>query len=300
MMHFLKQHLAWAAVAVLTLGLLGQFGVYWADRPTSVTGHASWDLKPKSFDDVVAAADTAIEGQVESVAAGPDIVVPAKGEPSGEDRIPTQQITVRVMSADKGPFSAGTTVTVFRTGGERHSPATVPARGPVPANPGTYHQPDQAGGKAKADPNGPPPARTIPQDPAAPKPDVSAPVFQLDDDPPYNPGDHVYLLLRDGPNGTKAPVSPTGRYNIGADNRLHAVTDQAVAQTVEGRSVADAHAASQGRLHIPAPNVQKRVSTEGEPGMPTTGSQDRSGWIFTGAAVIALVTVGLVLRRRRA
>ncbi|HUS14977.1 MAG TPA: hypothetical protein VM536_08150 [Chloroflexia bacterium] len=301
MMHFLKQHLAWVAVAVLALGLLGQLGYRMADRPAGVVAHASWDLKPKNFDDVVAAADTIVEGQVESVAAGPDIVVPAKGEPSGEDRIPTQQVTIRVRNADKGNAQSGGTVTVFRTGGVRTSPATIPQRtGPTDEHRGTFRQADQPGGKGSADVNGAPPPRTIPEDPSAPKPNARATVFELTDDPAYQPGQRVYLLLRDGPNGTKAPVSPVGRYNIGADNRLHAVTDHAVAMSVEGLSVADAHAAGAGRLHIPNnPNVQKRVET-GEPGMPTTGTADWSGLVAAAAAVVGLFTAGFMLRRRRA
>jgi hypothetical protein len=290
----------WAVTGVWMLALVGQYVVYRAEQP-SIHAHASWEFSPKTFADVVNKADTIVEAEVLSSKPGPAIVVPAKGEPSGQDSIPTEHITVRVLSADKGA-RAGQELTIFRTGGA-YVPSSKGLEGPVgqldPSR-GTVREEAQAGGKERANVNGPAPARKeMAPDPAAPA-RVHEQILELTDDPPYQPGERVFLALRDGPNGTKAPVSPEGRYRVGQDGRLHAVGNSVVSMSVEGTSLDTAHSAAAGRLTIPNKDgAQKRVDVGTAPGMPTTGLPDGSVWVFAGAVAIAIFAVGLVLRQRR-
>src|SRR5438067_9169551 len=102
----MKKHLWWMGVAVLALGLVGQLVTYYYRLDGAKSpGHAIWAFQPNSFNDVVNKAQTIVQGQVMSVQPGPDIVTSAKGEPNGEDRIPTEQIRIRVDSVDKGTAS---------------------------------------------------------------------------------------------------------------------------------------------------------------------------------------------------
>src|SRR6478672_2961931 len=114
---YAKKYAWWVAIGVLTLALVGQFTVYRLDH-NPVQGHATWYFMPQSFGDVVNRANTIVEVQVLSVAAGPDIVTKLPQEPGGEDRIPTEQITVQVQGVDKGRSAAGQQLTIFRTGGD--------------------------------------------------------------------------------------------------------------------------------------------------------------------------------------
>jgi hypothetical protein len=76
--------------------------------------HATWLYHPKTLGEAKAKASEVIVGRVAAVEAGPDIVVPVAGEPSGEDRIATQRIKVEVVKSYKGK-TAGT-LTIFHTG----------------------------------------------------------------------------------------------------------------------------------------------------------------------------------------
>lgn len=86
------------------------------ERPT-VTINAVWEYKPASLAEARAKAEQIVAVKVVSVTAGPDIVTPAKGEPDGVSRIPTQRVVVSVQRTFKGSGKAGQQLTLFQTGG---------------------------------------------------------------------------------------------------------------------------------------------------------------------------------------
>jgi hypothetical protein len=73
-----------------------------------------WHNTPTSVDEAVDMGAVVVRGTVVRVEQAPDIVVPAKGEPGGVDRVPTQAITFKAQETLKG--SVTSTFTVFRTG----------------------------------------------------------------------------------------------------------------------------------------------------------------------------------------
>jgi hypothetical protein len=82
-----------------------------SDRPL---WHATWIYHPQNVAEAKAKASEVVVARVVSVEAGPDIVVPVKDEPSGEDRIPTQRINVEIVRSLKGQSSG--TLRIFHTG----------------------------------------------------------------------------------------------------------------------------------------------------------------------------------------
>jgi LPXTG-motif cell wall-anchored protein len=299
----MRKYLWWIAAAVLALGLVAQFVAYRLDRP-GMSNHAVWAFQPETFADVVNNSQLVVTAEVVRVDPGADIVVPAKGEPTGESRIPTQRITVRVESTDKGAANAGQELVIFHTGGVmktgeappvgsldgKDAPEVIPAPAGVPdAQTGNF--------SAKGDANAPGPDRP------AQSPDANAPAdagivsFMLDDDPAYQPGERYLLALVDGPEGTLRPISPEGRYLVAPDNSVQAVTTSAVGASVNGQALTTVNAAARGETVIPTQgDVQKRVTT---PGMPTTGQQWQDLLLWAAVAGVALLAVGALLRRRK-
>jgi hypothetical protein len=120
-------------------------------------------------------------------------------------------------------------------------------------------------------------------------------VVTLEEDPPYQVGQRVFLALEDRPGtpDVKQIPHPAARYLVDGNGVLQAVSPDNVSLSVSGHPVADAAAAAQGKGEIATrPNVQKRVTT---PGMPSTGVQI-SPVVFSwlGLAII-LVAIGLAL-----
>jgi LPXTG-motif cell wall-anchored protein len=287
---YAKKYAWWGVVGILTLALVGQFVVYRLDHPAT-HGHAAWYFTPVDFNDVLNHASTVVEVKVIASAPGPDIVTKLAEEPSGEDRIPTENITVEVQGVDKGQAATGQQLIIFRTGGDHPTFPNPPPRLP---------------GSNQSNTKEPPPANVV--------------EFMVDGDPQYQPGQLYFLALEAGPNNTMRPVSPEGRYLINADGSVTAVTDSDIAQSVETHSLKDLQAAAKGLTTIPTtvhspeaptgpaapdnpgkgpfgtPILQKRVSTP--PGMPTTGLPDGT-WLLVGLGALGLISVGLVLRRRR-
>src|SRR5262249_22808550 len=170
-----RQLLLWLPAAAFSLALTGQVAYYRFLETTVVETHASWAFKPKNLAEAQAKANTVVQGEVLSVADGPDIVTKAPGEPNNEDRIPTQQIKLKVNKVEKGNAKVGQVVDIFQTGG-----ATLPSG-----------QPDGKQG-----------AR------------IQTHLVLLSDDPLYKAGEQYLLLLKDGPKGTLRSISPEGRYRI--------------------------------------------------------------------------------------
>ncbi|HET9493862.1 MAG TPA: hypothetical protein VFR15_06500 [Chloroflexia bacterium] len=304
----MKKHFWWVTAVALVLALVGQFLVYYNQKPM-IAAHASWAFQPNSFQEVVNEARTIVTGRVESVQKGPDIVVEAKGEPTGQDVIPTEQITFRVNSAQKGNVGRDQVLTVFRTGGEVTIPQG-PAQGSIAPGPETSQRatgPEAAQGQ-KGDPNGPAPeqpaAAADPNRPAT----AQVKVFLLAEDPAYQVGQTYMLALTEGPNNTHRPVAPEGRLMVNADGSVSTPADSEVGQGLNGRQLAQLQAAAQGRENIPPPaGAKRRVSTGGnEPsvGMPTTGHGHDidNGPPYTLYAAIAMacmaVAYGVVTRLR--
>jgi hypothetical protein len=304
----MKKHFWWATVAALILALVGQFLAYYNTQPV-IAAHASWAFQPNSFQDVVNEARTIVTGQVTSVQKGPDIVVEAKGEPSGQDIIPTEQVTFRVNGVHKGSAARDQQITIFRTGGEIALPQG-PAQGSVAPGPETTQRsegPEAVEGQ-KGDPDAPAPQQPAraadPNRPAT----AQAKVFLLAEDPAYQVGQTYMLALTEGPNNTQRPVAPEGRLIVNPDGTVNSVAESAVGQGLNGRQLAQVVAAAQGQGNIPPPaGAKRRVSTGGnEPavGMPTTGhSHDANYPPYTLYAAIAMACIaagyGIVMRVRK-
>jgi hypothetical protein len=78
--------------------------------------NAFWTNSPKTLDDAVDEASTIVAAEVESVQKADDLVIPQKGEPGGENRVPTSEVKVRVEKSAKGSAKEGDTLTLFQTG----------------------------------------------------------------------------------------------------------------------------------------------------------------------------------------
>jgi hypothetical protein len=100
-----------ASLLGLSLMAFGPHSHTISDKPL---WHATWIYHPQSVAEAKAKASDVVVARVVSVEAGPDIVVPVKDEPNGEDRIPTQRVNVEIVKSFKGKSSG--TLRVFHTG----------------------------------------------------------------------------------------------------------------------------------------------------------------------------------------
>ncbi len=305
----MKKHFWWATAAALALALVGQFLTYYNAQPI-IAAHASWAFQPNSFQDVVNEARTIVTGEVVAVQRGPDIVVEAKGEPSGQDVIPTEHITVRVNSVQKGSVGRDQQLTVFRTGGEVVIPQG-PAQGSVAPGPETAQRSEgpEVPQDAKGDPDAPAPEQPKALDDPNRPATAEVKVLLLPEDPAYQVGQTYMLALTEGPKNTSRPVAPEGRLLVNPDGTVNTVAETEVGQSLNGRRLAELEAAAQGEGTIPPPaGAKRRVSTgaaEPSVGMPTTGhSHDDTYPPYTLFAAIAMAGIalayGAVLRVRKA
>lgn len=196
----LKHQMWWMPGAVLALALLAQIIVYRLETPT-FTVHASWAFAPKSFAEARKQAQATALVEVLAVKRGEDLVMAAKGEPTGEDRIPTQRVELRVLKLIDGGLE-GEQFTLFQTGGLREAP---------PA-------PDTEGDKKQV-------LRTSEQ------------FIWLEGDPAYKPGERYLLLVEPGPEGLLRTISPEGRYRLQRDNTVVPMVDNELTRSVRGKSV---------------------------------------------------------------
>jgi hypothetical protein len=192
----LKKQLLWLPGAALALALAGQVAIYQAEMPV-VTASASWKFKPASLAETRDKASSIVQAEVVSVAPGPDLVVPASGEPTGEDRLPTQRVQVKVKKAVKGGAKAGDVLEVFQTGGKL-----------LPSG-----QPD---GKNNAR--------------------LQAKLVILEGDPLYQVGEEYLLFLEDGPRGMKRAVSPEGRFRVERAGALVAMVQNDATKELHGKA----------------------------------------------------------------
>lgn len=120
----LQQHLRlilWSVTtAVLTLSLVAQANARGGEQQAEDHNHAlhfTWEFYPKSFREARDKATLAVLADVVAVERGPDIVVPVKGLPNDEDRVPMQHVTVKVAKTYRGGAVTGETVALAQTGG---------------------------------------------------------------------------------------------------------------------------------------------------------------------------------------
>ena len=126
----MKKHLWWVAIVALGFALVGQYSYRYSELSKEMIVHVAYP-PVASFKEVTNKASTIVQAEVISVQAGPDNVTQLdaqSGEPNQESRLPTQLITLRVQSAEKGNTAAGQELVVHRTGGQIQSPP-IPARG---------------------------------------------------------------------------------------------------------------------------------------------------------------------------
>jgi hypothetical protein len=196
----MNKRLMWLPAVALGVALAGQGALYYNEQPVlSMT--ASWKHRPASVDEARDLATAVVQAEVVSVKPDADLVVPAAGEPTGEDRIPTQRIQVRVSKSHKGGLRPGQTVDLFQVGGKL-----------LPTG-----QPD---GKNNA---------RI----------VDAKQLVLEGDPPYKVGEQYVLMLEDGPRGTLRPIAPEGRYRVERGGTISAMVDSDATKLVQGRPLVD-------------------------------------------------------------
>ncbi len=223
----MRTRFLWVVIAVLALTLVGQVVVY--RRQPAVLAHAVWGFQPKTLAEACDKAEVIARVRVESVVQGPDDVVPAPGEPSGEDRLPTQRVTLRVLKSYKGTVADGQALTLTQTGGTKAIPVS------------------------DEEPTLPPRPDTIPSKDAAaagvPNPErgqgVTAPVrtqdvqFTLEGDPLYKVGEKYVLLLERGQAHPDlfVVISPEGRYRQERTNKMTAMADNDVTQELKGKSL---------------------------------------------------------------
>lgn len=169
----MRARIWWGVGLLLAAGLVGQIGVYWSQKPDTVL-HASWKFRPQSLSEARQHAKSIVLADVVAVQAGRDLLTRVPGEPSGEDRIPTQIITLRVVKAYKGAYRTGQQVKLFQTGGV------------LVAASGNSEQAMQTAGRR----------------------------FIMEGDPLYRVGEQYMLMLSDGPGGLQRTIAPEGRYRV--------------------------------------------------------------------------------------
>jgi hypothetical protein len=106
-----------AAVAVGLAGAVPAAVYGTGNEPTTVPMRATWNYHPQSVKDARNTAQSIVLAQVVSTRQGDDLVVPAAGEPSGVNRVPTQRVTVKVLQSYKGTAQTNQQLTLFQTGG---------------------------------------------------------------------------------------------------------------------------------------------------------------------------------------
>lgn len=213
-------------------------------KPLPHRYHASWVDNANTAQEGVDQSDSVIEGEVQSVTKGPDIVLQVPSEPSGEDRIPTSVVTLLVTKKYKGSHAPGQTVQLVQTGGgsdAKIEEAPPEADDVVKGNPfvgkGQIKKNRADQGTSTASPSGP----TSKESRAT----------ILEDDPPYEVGEKYVLFLKnvgDQPGKTRA-LAPEGRYQITKEKRLKPVTTKkGFAPKWQGKDQGELEAAIQAAL----------------------------------------------------
>lgn len=175
--------------------------------------HASWVNNANTLKEGLDQSDHVMLGEVIELGKGPDLVVPAAGEPSGDDRIPTTIVKLKVHKTYKG--APGKFVELMQTG---HSTDAVL----LPGNPFPAAQDDNGHGKGKGERRVQGQSKNSPMGPTAG--DSRATI--LEDDPPYLVGEKYVLFLKDmqqlpgSAAAALAAVSPAMKRVLAPEGRL--------------------------------------------------------------------------------
>jgi hypothetical protein len=197
----MKSNLLLIPAFALALTLGGQVYFYMNETPTTEL-HASWAFKPRNLDEAKDKAENIVEAEVVSVKAGADIITQADGEPNGEDRIPTQVVTLKVLKSHKGKHKAGDSIELFQTGGLRAFEETA----------------------------GEPPKDQM---------RVQAQKVILEGDPLYQVGDKHMLMLDQGPRGLQKTIAPQGRFKIEGNGTVTPTVDDEVTRPIKGKALSE-------------------------------------------------------------
>jgi hypothetical protein len=171
--------------------------------------HASWIDKADTIEEGLDKSHHVVLGEVTRMRRGPDIVLPAPGEPSGEDRIPTMIVSLKVQKTYKGPIERNKVVELIQTG--HSADAELLPEDPFPAAPaakGDRRENDKGKGKGKGKRSEKGLSKNSPVTPTAG--DSRATI--LEDDPPYLIGEKYVLFLKDMQN---SPTSAMARAGVG-------------------------------------------------------------------------------------
>src|SRR6266550_3727456 len=90
--------IALGAMLVIQVALVNSLNF----QPPQRRFHASWVNHANTLKEGLDQSDHVILGEVSELGKGPDLVVPAAGEPGGEDRIPTTIAKFKVHKIYKG------------------------------------------------------------------------------------------------------------------------------------------------------------------------------------------------------
>ena len=226
--------IALGAMLVIQVALVNSLNF----QPPQRRFHASWVNHANTLKEGLDQSDRVILGEVIQLRKGPDLVIPAAGEPSGEDRIETTIVKLKVHKTYKGAPSEG--VELMQTG---HSTDAVLLPGnPFPAAQDNGHV--QVRGKRRVQGQ----STTSPIGPTAG--DSRATI--LEDDPPYLVGEKYVLFLKDMQRSDESAVAlagvsramtrvlaPEGRLQITKSDHLKpATTRRGFAPGLVGRSLA--------------------------------------------------------------
>lgn len=217
------------ALTSVALGAVLATQVAFLNSPTSQPlerrYYASWVDHANTLKEGLEKSDHVILGEVVELMKGPDLVVPAVGEPSGEDRIPTTIVKLRVSKTYKSAATLGKFVELMQTG--QSTDAELLPRDPFPEDDndrGPFVKGKrQIEGESKKSPTGP----------SAGDPRATV----LEDDPAYLVGEKYVLFLKDmqhsdgsaaalaGVNPKmKRVLAPEGRMQITKSDRLKPAT----------------------------------------------------------------------------
>ena len=226
---------ALGAVLVIQVALVNSQNV----QPPQRRFHASWVNHANTLKQGLDQSDHVILGEVIQLRKGPDLVIPAAGEPSGEDRIETTIVKLKVHKTYKGAPAEG--VELMQTG---HSTDAVLLPGnPLSAGQDNSHV--QVKGKRRVQGQ----STTSPVGPTAGESRATI----LEDDPPYLVGEKYVLFLKDMQRSEKSAVAlagvsramtrvlaPEGRLQITKSDHLKpATTRRGFAPNLVGRSLTE-------------------------------------------------------------
>lgn len=232
----LNKVLASTSVALGALLAIQVAIVYFQNlQPPQRRFHASWIDKADTLAEGLDKSDHVILGEVIELKKGRDLVVSARGEPGGVDRIPTTIVKLKVQKTYKGPLRGREIVELMQTG---HSTDAVL----LPENPFLPQGEPGQGIGIRRDTD---PSESSPTGPTAG--DSRATI--LEDDPPYLVGEKYVLFLKDmkqlGASAGASPkmkraLAPEGRFQITKGDRLKpATTRRGFAPTLVGKPLTE-------------------------------------------------------------